>query len=124
MKEMILVCDRCTVSVPAVTTLTLGNGKGKPLSLDLCKKHQLELYKLFTPTHVGKSNPISDDTWHELLESTLKYVVKQGPTTPLAIAQETGLPRWRVGELLKELVKEKKLHKTGVGRSIRYQKGK
>jgi hypothetical protein len=128
MKETILVCDRCSVSIPAIASITVTNGKGKPINLDLCKKHQLEVYRLLIPKHKGattaRGTPISSDEWDGLLASTLKYVAKAGPTTPMAIANDTGLPRWRVTELLNELLKDKKLTKTGVGRSIKYQKGK
>jgi hypothetical protein len=128
MKEMILVCDHCRVSIPAVASISVSNGKGKPINLDLCKKHQQEVYKLLMPKHkdssVSRGTPISSDEWDGLLVSTLKHVTKVGSTTPKAISQETGLPRWRVTELLQELVKDKKLTKTGVGRSIKYQKGK
>jgi hypothetical protein len=121
MKELILVCDRCTISIPAIATVTLTNGKGKPISIDVCKKHQVEVYKIFTPMHAGKATPISNDEWSGLLESTLKYVVKHKEVTPKTIMNDTGLPVWRVAELLKELVKGKKIRKVGVGRSTKYQ---
>jgi len=125
MKEMILVCDRCVISIPAIATVTLSNGKGKPITIDVCKKCQVEVYRVFTPKHQGKSAPISNDEWTGLLESTLKYVTKAKTVTPKQIHSETGLPVWRVAEILKELVNKKLIKKSGVGRSTTYQvKGK
>jgi hypothetical protein len=126
MKETILTCDRCRVSIPAVGTYMLSNGKGKPATLDLCKKHQKELLVWFSPLRtapvpISKAAPVSDEEWNAMLQSTYKYVLKHKEVTPKQVHTDTGLPAWRVNELLSELVNGKKLVRLGVARSSRYK---
>lgn len=123
MKETILTCDRCKVSIPAATTLHLSNGRGKPINLDVCKKHQAEVLKIFVPVRrVGSSGPMTEDDWVNFKDSTLRYVNDKGKTTSVSMQQDTGASIWHIRKALKELVKERKIKRTGIGPGSSYHR--
>jgi len=114
MKATILVCDKCTEPRKhAVTTISLTNGRNAPVKKDLCEVHDLELRRFFG---VQRAPRINDD---EVAPVILDFIKKHGPCTPkemYALVHKTGLYR-----VLGELVKTKKLIKSGTHRSARYK---
>jgi len=117
-KQTILICDWCPEDTHAVVTLALTNGhvtRGAP-TLDLCGKHSREMFKAFSPRRRKTTQKWPD------ADKKIWAVLGPEVMTPRAVCAKTGLPTYIVQREMLDMLKAKKLKRTGSYRAARYVK--
>jgi len=123
-KKTILVCDWCpSGNEHAVATLALTNGrvtKDTP-TLDLCKPHVKKLHRLFKARKSREPKSGERKKWPDA-EKRVFAALTNEPTAPIVISRKLKMSQFITAKVLRNLLADKKIKKTGNRRSLRYSR--